>query len=99
MSSKLNKKSKASLDKVIEKLSAESFSEATITCYTDNIGTKSSNMALSKKRAEAVLQYILTKDDSNKYFVEGKGEESPIASNSTAEGRIKNRRVEIEIER
>lgn len=99
MSSNLNNVSKASLDKIIKELSEESFSEVTIVCYTDNIGTKSANMAISKKRAETILEYVLKKDNSNKYYIEGKGEESPIASNSTSEGRIKNRRVEIEIER
>ncbi|MCF6268545.1 MAG: OmpA family protein [Melioribacteraceae bacterium] len=97
MSSRLNKDSKASLDKVIAEIKDESFLEATIVCYTDNIGTKSANIAISQKRAEAILKYILEKDNSNKYYIEGKGEENPIASNSTSEGRIKNRRVEIEI--
>ncbi len=97
MSSRLNSNSKASLDRVIAELKDESFSEATIVCYTDNIGTKSANIAISEKRAEAILKYVLTKDNSNKYYIEGKGEENPIATNSTAEGRMKNRRVEIEI--
>ncbi len=99
MSSRLNNASKTSLDRVIQEIKDESFSEATITCYTDNIGTKSSNMAISKKRAESILNYVLTKDDSNKYYIEGKGESNPIASNATSDGRIKNRRVEIVIER
>jgi len=99
MSSRLNNESKSSLDKIIRELSKEPFSEATIVCYTDNVGTKSTNIAVSKKRAEEILKYILTIDNSNKYYIEGKGEESPIASNFTSEGRIKNRRVEIEIKR
>jgi outer membrane protein OmpA-like peptidoglycan-associated protein len=97
MSSRLNKNAKNSLDKIINQLKKETFDEATIVCYTDNIGTKSANSALSKKRAEAILDYIITKDNSHKYYIEGRGEKNPIASNSTAEGRKKNRRVEIEI--
>ncbi len=99
MSSRLNSESKASLDKIIDEISNESFLEATIVCYTDNVGTKSANMALSKKRAEAILNYVLTKDNSNKYYIEGRGETNPIATNATSEGRIKNRRVEIVIQK
>jgi outer membrane protein OmpA-like peptidoglycan-associated protein len=97
MSSKLNDKSKKSIDKVIAELQDENFSEATIVCYTDNIGTKSANKAISKKRADAILKYLIKKDNSHKYYMEGRGESNPIVSNSTAEGRKKNRRVEIEI--
>lgn len=99
MSSKLNDEAKASLNRIAEALKQNHNAETTIFCYTDNIGTKASNLALSQKRAEAVFNYIQIRYDSTQLFMEGKGEENPIFSNSTAEGREKNRRVEIEIKK
>jgi len=97
MSSNLNDDAKASLNIIAEALKQNHNAETTIFCYTDNIGTKAANLALSQKRAEAVFNYIKKRYDSTQLFMEGKGEENPIFSNSTADGRIKNRRVEIEI--
>ena len=53
---------------------------------------------LSVRRAEAVKAYLVSKGiEPNRIYTEGKGLTQPIASNSTAEGRAKNRRVEIEV--
>jgi outer membrane protein OmpA-like peptidoglycan-associated protein len=66
--------------------------------HTDNVGSEESNMKLSKDRAEAVAKYLKGKGlDSSRFIVEWFGETSPIADNSTPEGRQKNRRVEMEI--
>lgn len=69
----------------------------TITGYTDTSGNEDYNMRLSKKRADAVADYlVLTGIKRNTISVVGKGETSPIATNNTFEGRRGNRRVEIE---
>ncbi|NEW92231.1 OmpA family protein [Rhodopseudomonas sp. BR0M22] len=64
--------------------------------YTDGAGKKSVNLALSKRRAEAVVA-SLTKAGigSVKLVAEGYGSAKPIAANATAEGRAQNRRIEF----
>ncbi|MCB5363988.1 OmpA family protein [Pusillimonas sp. CC-YST705] len=66
--------------------------------YTDSIGTVEYNLGLSKRRAAAVKDYLVSKGiDPNRIYTEGKGKADPVASNATAAGRAQNRRVEIEI--
>ena len=56
------------------------------------------NQRLSVRRAEAVKSYLVGKGvERNRVYTEGKGEKQPVADNKTAEGRAKNRRVEIEV--
>jgi chemotaxis protein MotB len=51
---------------------------------------------LSQKRAEAVMQYLITQGvKPDMISAQGRGEADPIASNKTAEGRAQNRRVEL----
>ena len=55
-------------------------------------------MTLSKQRAEAVRDYLMSLGaDPAKFQVGGGGENNPIADNTTDEGRAKNRRVEVEV--
>jgi len=64
--------------------------------HTDNSGTEKSNAALSQNRAEAVATYLATTGiDRRVITAEGRGSREPIADNKRAEGRQKNRRVEI----
>lgn len=64
--------------------------------YTDNVGNDESNLILSKNRANAVKNYLLSKGLSEeRIIVKGFGEEFPIADNSTSQGQYLNRRVEI----
>lgn len=66
--------------------------------YTDNIGSNEVNLKLSKDRAESVKAYLVSKGvDANKITTAGHGPNSPIASNSTEEGRQINRRVEFSL--
>lgn len=68
--------------------------------YTDNVPSRSlqypSNWHLSQARANVVLEMMgLTINDRSRLRAEGRGEADPIAENSSAEGRARNRRVEI----
>jgi len=65
--------------------------------HTDNRGSRSYNMDLSRRRAEAVKQHLVREYGVDRYALttRGSGEISPIASNVTSEGRQLNRRVEF----
>lgn len=66
--------------------------------HTDNVGNADYNMKLSKKRAEAVYQYLFDKGvNKSRLSYEYFGMTKPIAPNATEEGRLANRRVEFEI--
>jgi OOP family OmpA-OmpF porin len=83
-----------------EKVKADmsSASKVRVTGYTDNVGTAAYNMKLSLRRAQAVRDYLVSLGaDPGKLEVTGEGMAKPIADNGTAEGRAKNRRVEVEV--
>lgn len=65
--------------------------------HTDNVGNSGSNLTLSKGRANSVVTYLTGRGISHDRFqlVDGKGDTTPIADNSTSSGKAKNRRVEI----
>src|SRR6218665_306228 len=68
--------------------------------HTDSQGSTELNEELSYLRAEAVRDYLVDRGvDSERTRIDGRGKDQPIASNTTAEGRANNRRVEIVIER
>jgi outer membrane protein OmpA-like peptidoglycan-associated protein len=67
--------------------------------HTDSSGNDDYNYDLSRRRAASVAQYLSSQNlDPNRFSVEGHGERDPIASNATASGKSKNRRVEITIQ-
>ena len=69
-----------------------------VTGYTDNTGSVQHNQDLSQRRAVSVATILANQGlDQRRFYIEGKGEEAPIASNSTETGRAQNRRVEIQI--
>ncbi len=67
--------------------------------HTDNVGQPANNKRLSKARADAVKQWLVKKGklDTKRFFAVGFGEDRPIQTNDTAEGRQANRRVEFHI--
>jgi len=66
---------------------------------SDNTGSYGNNISLSKRRAQAVATYLSTEHgfDRNRFVVVGNGPDNPVASNTTAEGRAKNRRTDFEL--
>ncbi len=87
--------SDASLDKVADLLQTKGFS-LKLAGYTDAVGSVEKNLQLSKDRANAVKDYLVSKGaDASKIQADGFGKADPIASNKTAAGRAKNRRVEF----
>ena len=88
----------ASLDELAAVLKKKSTWKLEISGHTDNAGDDASNMTLSKKRAEAVKAYLVSREiEASRFIVNYFGETKPIADNATSEGRAKNRRVEMKI--
>lgn len=84
------------LDGWVEYFQSNTAEKAVIYGHTDNIGTPAYNQQLSEKRAQAVVNYMVKKGvDVNRLTAKGVGANEPIAANETAEGRKKNRRVEL----
>jgi outer membrane protein OmpA-like peptidoglycan-associated protein len=66
--------------------------------HTDNVGNDGYNQVLSEERARSVAKYLAGKQVlADRLLIQGRGESQPVATNNTAEGRQKNRRVEIVI--
>ena len=64
--------------------------------HTDSVDSDAYNLKLSQRRAEAVRAYLIEKGiAADRLIAKGYGEASPVADNSTAEGRFRNRRVEL----
>jgi OmpA-OmpF porin, OOP family len=94
----LKPEAKAKLDDLVGKTSAVALEVIIAVGHTDSVGTDAYNQKLSVSRSEAVKAYLVSKGiEKNRVYTEGKGEKQPVADNKTAEGRAKNRRVEIEV--
>lgn len=90
--------SKPSLDELAEVLKKKPTWKLQISGHTDNVGDDNGNLVLSKKRAEALRNYlVLNGVEDVRMIVLYFGETKPIANNDTPEGRQKNRRVEMKI--
>ncbi len=89
---------KEKLDDLIGKIKDINLEVIIAVGHTDSVGSDSYNQKLSVRRSEAVKAYLVSKGiEKNRVYTEGKGEKQPVADNKTAEGRAKNRRVEIEV--
>ncbi len=95
-SAELTPESEKMLMKVLNTLNAYPEMKVEIRGYTDNVGNAASNLQLSQRRADAVRYWIIAKGISpNRVTARGYGEQDPIASNDTKEGRRLNRRIEF----
>ena len=88
------------LHKFIEYVNFNDY-EVVIEGYTDSKGTNAYNMALGMRRAQSVKAKLLEfgMDPSRIVGTESKGEEEPVATNTTDEGRAQNRRIEFKLSR
>ena len=97
-SAKLLPKSYKSLNEVAGLLAADPSLLINIDGHTDSTGKAEKNMVLSDSRANAVKTYLTGKGvDETRMTATGFGPEKPIATNKTAAGRAKNRRVELNV--
>ncbi len=86
-----------SIDDALAKMGGVDLEMVIATGHTDSIGTDAYNQRLSERRAAAIKDYLVSKGiPASKITTIGKGESQPVATNKTAEGRQKNRRVDIE---
>ncbi|MEO7057830.1 MAG: outer membrane protein OmpA [Caldimonas sp.] len=94
----LKPEGRAKLDDLVSKMAGLNLEVIIAVGHTDSIGSDAYNQRLSIRRSEAVKAYLVSKGvEKNRVYTEGKGEKQPVADNKTAEGRAKNRRVEIEV--
>jgi OOP family OmpA-OmpF porin len=94
----LKPEGKAKLDDLAGKVKGINLEVIIAVGHTDSVGTDAYNQKLSVQRSEAVKAYLVSRGiEKSRVYTEGKGEKQPVADNKTAEGRAKNRRVEIEV--
>lgn len=88
----------AALDDLLAKLQGMNTEVMVTVGHTDAIGSDAYNQRLSQRRAEAVKAYLVSKGvNASRVYTEGKGEAQPVADNTSAEGRARNRRVTVEV--
>ncbi len=95
--SKIKPEAKKELDEIVKELKLNPDFNLVINGHTDSVGNKSLNQKLSVNRAEAIKDYLIKQlpEFKSKIKTNGYADEIPVASNLTAEGREKNRRVEV----
>lgn len=98
-SMRLALKEKDQLDKLAEYVLLDSeYEYIKINSHTDSRGVRGKNLAISKKRANMVKNYLVKKGvNSKRFIIVAKGEKKPKYNNRTRSGRSKNRRVEIRL--
>jgi OOP family OmpA-OmpF porin len=88
----------ALLDRLVPILQSAPETRIEIGGHTDNTGDPGYNFDLSRRRATAVQEYLMSRGVEEKRLTAvGYGEERPTADNGTPEGRLKNRRIEFKI--
>ena len=92
----LRKEAMASLVEVVDLLQSEPDKRIRIEGHTDSTGDAATNLKISEERANAVLDALVSLGvDGSRVTTAGMGEDFPIASNETDEGRAQNRRVDV----
>lgn len=95
----LTNKDREDLDNMVANASKNKRYFVAVEGFTDRIGTRQYNEVLSRKRADAVTEYLVAKHDIPIYRIHmiGLGQEKPVDDGHTRAARAKNRRVEIKI--
>lgn len=98
-SARLTNIAKAILDDVALRMKQEPTATAIVIGYTDNRENSGANADLDRRRAEAVRDYLVSRHgiDASRISVENRGINDPVGDNTTAEGRLRNRRVVIRL--
>ncbi len=97
-SSRLREASRQNLRNLASSLSSYDDTEVLIVGHTDSVGRADYNQGLSERRAESAATYLMELGvRPSRIRTIGRGEEEPVASNETDEGRQQNRRVEVAI--
>lgn len=97
-SARLTARGQALLDEVARLLAGAPEARFLIEGHTDDTGSAEHNLTLSRRRAEAVRDYLAAAGlDNGRFDTQGLGESRPVASNETAAGRRQNRRVEFRL--
>lgn len=97
-SAELTAPAKSILDKAVTAMNTRTDIEAIVVGHTCNLGPAAYNEQLSHKRAKSVRNYLIAEGiDGNRIMDRGYGENHPVASNDTKEGRMQNRRVEVTV--
>lgn len=94
----LNEGYQSELNQISTALKEYPSATARIIGYTDNTGNPTSNQSLSEARANSVKEQLVNSGISaDRIEIEGRGQEAPVASNNSEEGRAMNRRIEFVI--
>ena len=95
----LSDDAKQDLDKLVGDVKSDKRFFIAVEGYTDKTGTKAYNEALSRRRADAVVEYLVAKHDLPIYRIHmiGLGDEKPVDDAKSREARAKNRRVEVKV--
>ena len=95
----LTSKDKQTLDDFAQQLEGQKHYIIQVEGYTDSTGPADYNYQLSQRRAQAVIQYLAQKYNvpAFKVFLIGLGKDNPVAQNTSASGRAKNRRVDVQL--
>ncbi|MEE9442993.1 MAG: OmpA family protein [candidate division Zixibacteria bacterium] len=96
----VDERTKQRLQPLIRKLKILSHVKITINGYTDNVGPAEGNQTVSQRRANRMRDWLTTQGIvAEQMTARGRGESNFIASNNTAEGRARNRRIELVFEK
>ena len=95
-SAQLDATAKAALDEAVTVIKSHSAVQLDVVGHTDTSGPEAYNQGLSERRAQAVVDYLVSRGvAASQLRAVGRGEGEPIASNDTRDGRERNRRVEL----
>jgi outer membrane protein OmpA-like peptidoglycan-associated protein len=98
--SQLRAEARENLQKVVDLVNANPGASVLIEGHTDSQGSANLNQVLSQRRAEAVRDALIQQGvDGGRLRAVGLGKDRPVADNGSAEGRARNRRVEVVVEK